>query len=154
LFSEKKNIRKINIEEVKKYNIPISFYDRLHQGEDFIENSGTIINNELLTSPNAPPKTYAYCADTIYDEELIEKIKNVDLVYHEATYLHELKEKATSRFHCTSIDAATIAKKADVKKLLIGHFSSKYETLEKFEEEARSVFLNTQIALEGCSYII
>jgi Metal-dependent hydrolases of the beta-lactamase superfamily III len=152
LFREKKNLRKIEIEEVKKYNIPSSFYDRLHMGEDFISENNTVIKNELLTSAVTPPKTYAYCADTIYDEELIEKVKNVDLLYHEATYLNALQEKASSRFHCTTTEAATIAKKAGVKKLLIGHFSSMYESLEEFKTEACAIFENTELALEGSCY--
>ena len=97
LFKEKKHPRKIEIEEVKKYNIPTAWYERLHMGEDFTENN-SVIKNELLTSAVTPPKTYAYSADTIYDEGLIEKIKNVDLLYHESTYLHALQAKAASRF--------------------------------------------------------
>ena len=154
LFREKKNLRKIEIEEVKKYNIPSTFFERLHMGEDFITEKNILIKNELLTSSVTPPKIYAYCADTIYDEQLIDKIKNVDLLYHEATYLGALQEKAASRFHCTSIEAATIAKKAGVKKLLLGHFSSMYESLEDFKTEARSIFENTELAEEGCSFII
>lgn len=154
LFREKKNLRKIEIEETKKYNIPLSFFDRLHMGEDFITEDKTVIKNELLTSAVTPPKTYAFCADTVYDEELIEKIKNADLLYHESTYLHALQQKASSRFHCTTIEAATIAKKAGVKKLLLGHFSSMYESLEEFKAEACTVFENTELALEGICYII
>lgn len=154
LFREKKNLRKIEIEEVKKHNIPTAFYQRLHMGEDFIAEDNTVIKNELLTSAVTPPKTYAYCGDTVYDEQLIGKIKNVDLLYHEATYLHALQQKAASRYHCTSIEAATIAKKANVKKLLIGHFSSMYETLDDFKAEACTVFENTELAIEGCSYMI
>jgi ribonuclease Z len=154
LFKEKKNLRRIEIEEVKKHNIPTSYYERLHMGEDFISESNTIIKNELLTSAVTPPKTYAYCADTIYDEELIGKIKNVDLLYHESTYLHALQQKAASRFHCTTIEAATIAKKAGVKKLLLGHFSSMYESLDEFKNEACAVFENTELALEGICYTV
>ena len=154
LFKEKKNPRKIEIDEVKKYNIPSSFFDSLHMGEDFITEDNTVIKNELLTSAVTPPKTYAFCSDTIYDEELVDKIKNVDLLYHETTYLHALQPKAASRFHCTTIEAATIAKKAGVKKLLLGHFSSMYETLDDFKTEACSVFENTELALEGACYTV
>ena len=154
LFKEKKNPRKINIEEAKKYNIPATAYDILHMGEDFISADNTIIKNELLTSAVTPPKTYAYCADTVYDEGLIEKIRDVDLLYHEATYLHALQIKAASRFHSTSIEAATIAKKAGVKKLLIGHFSSMYETLDEFKTEGCSIFENTELAEEGICYSV
>lgn len=154
LFKEKKHPRKIEITEVKKYNIPTAYYDRLHMGEDFITANNEVIKNELLTSATTAPKTYAFCADTIYDEELVDKIKNVDLLYHEATYLHALQPKASSRFHCTTIEAATIAKKAGVKKLLLGHFSSMYELLDDFKTEACTVFENTELAIEGCSYMV
>ena len=154
LFREKKNQRKINIGEVNKYNIPSSFFERLHLGEDFVGENNTIIKNELLTTAVSPPKTYAFCADTLYDERLINKIKNIDLLYHEATYLHALKQKAVSRFHSTSVEAATLAKKAQVKRLLLGHFSSRYETLDDFRSEASLIFENSEVAVEGTSYIV
>jgi len=154
LFTEKKYARKIEIEQIKKYNVPSTYFDKLHIGEDFITEDNRVIKNELLTSAVSPPKTYAYCADTLYDEELIDKIKNVDLLYHESTYLHALQVKANSRFHSTSIEAATIAKKAGVKKLLLGHFSSMYESLEAFKTEACTVFENTELALEGSCYTV
>ncbi|MEO6221416.1 MAG: ribonuclease Z, partial [Ginsengibacter sp.] len=148
LFKEKKNLRKIESGEVKKYNIPTSFYENLHWGNDFITEKNEVIKNELLTSAVSPPKTYAYCADTIYDEQLIDKIEKVDLLYHEATYLHALQKKALERFHSTCKEAAMIAKKAGVKRLLIGHFSSMYETLDDFTAEACTVFENTELAIE------
>ena len=154
LFREKKNLRKIEPAKVKEYNIPSSFYENLHRGEDYITEKDQVIKNNLLTSAVSPPKTYAYCADSIYDENLIKKVQGVNMLYHEATYLHGLQEKATSRFHSTSIDAATLAKKAGAKRLLIGHFSSMYESLDAFKIEACSVFENTDLAIEGCSYII
>lgn len=154
LFKEKKNLRKINPEEIKRYNIPPSFFERLHQGEDYVGPGNKIIKNEILTLAVPLPKTYAYCADTIYDENLIEKIRGVDLLYHEATYLDVLKERAAIRFHSTSKEAAMIAKKAGVQRLLLGHFSSMYETLEDFQTEACSVFEKSELALEGLSYII
>ena len=96
----------------------------------------------------------AFCADTIYDERLAEKIKAVDLLYHETTYLKDLHERAATRFHSTTIQAGAIAKKAGVKKLLIGHFSSKYESLDAFLAETTEVFENTELALEGVCYKI
>ena len=92
--------------------------------------------------------------DTIYDEGIIEKIKEVDLLYHETTYLKDLPERAAARFHSTTVQAAAIAKKAAVKKLLIGHFSSKYESLDEFLKETVEVFENTELALEGVCYPI
>jgi ribonuclease Z len=152
LVREKKNIRKIDIEEVKKYNVPSSFYESLHEGKDFITGSNEVIKNEILTTATTPPKSYAYCADTSYFEPIAEKVKGVDLLYHESTYLHVFEEKAASRFHSTAKQAAMIAKKADAKKLLLGHFSSMYETLDEFKNEACEIFENTEIAEEGACY--
>ena len=153
-FQEKKNLRKINIQQAKKFKIPTSFYEDLHEGHDFINSKNELIKNDLLTTPHAPPKSYAYCADTAYYESICEKIKGVDLIYHEATYLDELEKKAASRFHSTSKQAAMIAKKCGAKRLIIGHFSSMYDTLEKFKEEACEVFENTEIAEEGVCYLV
>ena len=152
LFREKKNPRKINAERAFTYEIPNAFFDKLQQGHDYINKKGTIIPNEEVTLPAPPARSYAYCADTIYDESLAEKIKGVDLLYHETTYLKDLPDRAAARFHSTTIQAADIAKRAGVKKLLIGHFSSKYETLEAFLTEAAEVFENTELALEGACY--
>ena len=154
LFTEKRNPRKIDTERVKAFEIPKSFYERLQKGEDYITKKGTVISNEEVTLPGIKPKTYAYCADTIFDETLIEKIRGVDLLYHEATYLKDLHERAADRYHSTTVQAATIAHKGEVKKLLIGHFSSKYEILDEFLIEASEVFSNTELAIQGVSYRI
>ncbi len=154
LFTEKKYLRKIRIDEVKKHTVPVTFYENLQKGEDYVDENNMVIKNDFLTTSAPLPKTYAYCADTIYDEELIDKIRNVDLLYHEATYLHALHQKAATRFHSTSAEAATIAKKACVKKLLVGHFSSMYESLDEFKTEASSIFENTEVTQEGVTYVI
>jgi len=151
-FHEKKSKRKLLPEKAKEFDIPVSFYDHLKDGEDYIDPGGKRIKYEWVTEDMPPGKTYAYCADTRYDESIIPHIYQADLVYHETTYLDALKERATARFHSTSKQAALIAKKANVKKLLIGHFSSKYDTLEEFEQESREIFLNTELALEGVTY--
>ena len=153
-FHEKKKKRRLNPDKAKHYDIPTVFYDRLKNGEDYIQKDGTIIKNEWVTEDVPPGKTYAFCADTKYDESIIPHIQEADLIYHETTYLDALQERATERFHTTTRQAALIAKKANVKKLLIGHFSSKYDTLEEFELEAREVFLNTELALEGVTYTV
>ncbi|MDB5276292.1 MAG: ribonuclease [Ferruginibacter sp.] len=154
LFTEKKNPRKIDRVRIKAYEIPVSFYDKLQKGEDYVTKKGTIIPNEEVTVPGPKPKKYAYCADTIYDESLVDKVKLVDMLYHEATYLKALHSRAAERFHSTTIQAAGIAYKGQVKKLLIGHFSSKYEVLDEFLTEATAVFENTELALQGVSYRI
>jgi ribonuclease Z len=153
VFTEKKKLRRIEINKVKEYAIPASFYDRLKDGEDYTTKKGEIIKNELVTSAGPKAKSYAFCADTKYDESIIPHIENADLVYHEATYLEHYRERAEERFHSTAKQAALIAKKANAKKLLIGHFSSRYDTLEEFETEAREIFAATELALEGTSYI-
>lgn len=153
LFREKKNVRKIIPQQMKKYRVPQSFYENLHRGEDFRNDKNEVIKNEVLTIAAELPKSYAYCADTAFYDPIIEKIKGVDLVYHESTYLADLEEKAISRFHSTSKQAATIALKAGAKKLLLGHFSSMYDSLEKFKEEASEIFENTEIAEEGTCYL-
>lgn len=154
IFREKKNPRSIDPEKVKAYEIPAAYYESLQKGADYTNKKGTIIPNEELTIAAVLPKSYAYCADTVYDETIIDKIKNVDLLYHEATYLKNLTERAAQRFHSTTEQAATIAKKANAKKLIIGHFSSKYEVLDEFLKEAAEVFPNTELALEGICYPI
>ncbi|MEP7107536.1 MAG: MBL fold metallo-hydrolase, partial [Ferruginibacter sp.] len=122
------------------------------KGEDYISKKGTIIPNEEVTIANSPVKSYAYCADTIFDESLAERVKGVDLLYHETTYLKESADKAAARFHCTTEQAGTIALKAGAKKLIIGHFSSRYETLDEFLSETMEVFENTELAMEGSCY--
>lgn len=154
LFRQKKNPRKIDAARAKTYEIPAAFYEKLQQGADYITKKGTIVPNEEVTTAASAPRTYAFCADTIYDEELVNKIYGVDLLYHEATYLKDLPERAASRFHSTTVQAAAIAKKAGVKKLLIGHFSSKYEFLDDFLTETTEVFKESELAIEGVCYRI
>lgn len=154
LFREIRNPRSINVERAKAYEIPSAYYEQLQQGKDYVTKKGTIIPNEEVTSPAQKARSYAYCADTIYDESLAEKVKGVDLIYHEATYLKEHHKRAAERFHSTTIQAAAIARLAGVNKLLIGHFSSKYEVLDEFLKEAQEVFENTELALEGACFRI
>ncbi len=154
VFKEVRNLRRLNIEKVKEYNIPLSFYDNLQRGEDYKANDGSIIANAILTTPAPKPRVYAFCADTRYDERILEYIHGADMIYHETTYHDALAQMATERFHSTTKQAGRIAQLAGVKKLLIGHFSSKYDSLKEFEIETREVFPNTDLALEGVSYLI
>lgn len=154
LFREIRNLRKVDAERASIYEIPASFYEKLQQGFDYANKKGTIVPNEEVTIPGPRSKSYAFCADTIYDETLAEKVKDVDLLYHETTYLKDLHERAAARFHSTTVQAAEIAKKAGAKKLLIGHFSSKYDNLDEFLKETSEVFKNTELAIQGSCYII
>lgn len=152
VFKERKKPRKIAPDRIHSYGIPTSAYPALQMGEDFVTAKGTIVPNDELTTAASRPRIYAFCADTIYNEEIIPFIKGADLVYHEATYLKDLEERALARFHSTTIQAASIALKAEAKRLIIGHFSSKYEVLDPFLEEACSVFPNTELAVEGSCF--
>jgi ribonuclease Z len=142
------------IDRVRKLSIPISFYTSLQNGLDYITPKGQTIRNDEVTTAPDKGKRYAFCADTRYEESIIPFIKDADMIYHETTYLDNVRDKAFERFHCTTKQAAEIATKASVKKLLIGHFSSKYNTLEQFEAEAREIFPNTELAIEGNTYEI
>jgi ribonuclease Z len=154
LFREKKYPRKIVKEKTNKHQIPIEFYSSLQQGENYTTADGTIIHNEWITVANSPSLSYAFCADSLYDEQLAEKLKNVSMIYHETTYLKNMQTKAAQRFHSTTEQAAKIAKLAGVKKLLIGHFSSKYENLDEFLIETKPIFNNTELAIEGASFLV
>lgn len=154
IIREKKKPRKIDKEKIRDYNIPAIFYERLKNGDDYEPRNGEPVKNEWVTLPNPPGRSYAYCADTIFNPAVADKIKDVSMVYHESTYLHNLEDRAGKRFHSTAVQAATIAHMAGAKQLLIGHFSSKYEDLTPFQEEATAVFPSTQLAMEGVTYPI
>lgn len=154
IIREKRKPRKIHKEKVLEYEIPSVFYDRLKDGYDYENKQGGVVKNELVTFANKPARSYAFCADTIYDISIAEKTKDATVLYHETTYLKDLEERAAARFHSTSVQAADIALKAGVQRLLIGHFSSKYESLDAFLSEAQEVFPNTDLAIEGVTYRI
>ena len=154
IIREKKKPRKVNRDAAIAANIPSVYYERLKNGDDYETRDGQIIRNDSVTYANTPGRSYAFSADTIYDPSIAEKTKGVSMLYHEATYLKDLEERAAARYHSTTIQAAAIAKQAGVEQLLIGHFSSKYENLEDFLTEAQSVFPNTQLAIEGTTYLI
>lgn len=154
VFQEKQGKRKLLIDKVQKMEIPVSFYNSLQQGLDYITSKGKRIANADVTADPEKGKKYAFCADTRYDESIIPHIYGADCIYHETTYLDNLRDRAVERFHSTTKQAGMIARKAMVKKLLIGHFSSKYATLEQFLQETKEVFPNTELALEGVTYNI
>ncbi len=149
LFEEKEGKRKLLIEKVRKLKIPMTFYSSLQNGLEYITPKGLTIKNDSVTTEAEKGKKYAFCADTKYDESMIEHIYGADMIYHETTYLDSMREKAEMRFHTTTRQAAMIARKAMVNKLLIGHFSSKYSVLDQFLAEAKEIFPNTELAIEG-----
>lgn len=154
LIREKTKPRKIVKEKISSYNIPHSAFNAIKEGSDFTTSEGNIIRNEEITIANKSPRSYAFCADTAYKESLADILQHVSMMYHETTYLKVMEEKAASRFHSTTIQAAMLAKMSNAGRLLIGHFSSKYEFLEPFLQETIEVFPQTQLALEGATYVI
>lgn len=146
LFQEKEGERKLNVDAAEEYNIDKSYYRKLKLGYDVINNKGKLIENHLVTFPPEPPKSYAFCSDTQYYPPIIPLIKNVSVLYHESTFLETHKEYCDITKHSTAKQAATIAKNAKVGKLILGHYSTRYESIELFKEEAQTVFKNTDIA--------
>lgn len=148
-FMEKIKERHIIPDMINKFEIPYESFTDVKQGLDMISKDGKIILNEWITSDPDPSYSFAYCSDTAFFPELVPLVHGVDLLYHEATFMDVHKEQATKRFHSTTKEAAQIASDAQVHKLIIGHFSSRYVELESMIEECRSVFTNSFLAEEG-----
>jgi ribonuclease Z len=153
-FTEKKRLRKLLIEKLEQENIDVELYPLLKRGVDLDLPNGRVLKNIDYTTDSAEPKTYAYCSDTLFDERYFDTIKNCDTLYHEATFLHEMLDRAMETHHTTALQAAQIAKIVGAKKLLIGHFSSRYKTLNGLLEEAQTVFEHTSLAVEGLTFKI
>ena len=149
IFKEKKSKRKIIKDKIEQFNIPFDKYNGIKEGADWIADSGEVIKNKEITVENTPVHSYAFCTDTIYNEGLIEKIKGIDLLYHEATFKKDLEDRAKETGHSTTYQAATIAKKSAVKNLLIGHFSKRYKNLDELLIESKVEFKNTYLAKSG-----
>jgi ribonuclease Z len=154
IFRQVRPPRRVNPDKARAAGIPAAFFDKLKLGENYETKEGILIENLLVTDPAPQPKSYAYSADTAFNPLVSEKVNGVNLLYHETTYLKNLEGRANNRYHSTTVQAATIAKDAGVGHLMIGHFSSKYEKLDEFEAEARQIFPNTFLAIEGVSYIV
>lgn len=149
VFEEKPKSRHIIGEMIERFGIPFSAIPAIKAGEDFTTTEGTVIPASELTSAPTPSHSYAHLSDTLYLPELAEKIKGVDLLYHESTYLKENAREATERFHSTAAQAAMMARDADAGALLLGHYSSRYRHDSLFLEEAREIFPRTVLADEG-----
>ena len=149
LVTEKSKGRKLLPERCVYYQIPAAYYKQLKAGEDYEKRDGSIIKNEWVTEPGKMDKTYAYCADTLYTDSFLNHIMDADILYHESTYLENDAQRATLRFHSTAQQAASIAKKANAGRLILGHYSSKYKSVIEFEEEAKLIFPNTVASKEG-----
>jgi len=154
LFSEKKRLRKLIKEKIDEYNIPVEYYTALKKGADYVASDGRVFKNETLTTDSATPKSYVYCSDTLYNEQYFDQISNATLLYHEATFLNNMLDRANETHHTTALQAGQIALKTHAKRLLIGHFSARYKTLNELLDEARSVFPDTELAVEGKTFSI
>ncbi len=154
-FRERSVLRKLNIEACAKHKIPFTHFNDIKMGKDFVSSDGkTVISNHELTFDSGIPMSYAYCSDTIYDERVIKAVEDADILYHETTFMHDKLERAIETMHTTAKQAGIIATKAHVKKLLIGHFSARYDDLQPLLDEARTEFKNTEIAIEGKMFVI
>ncbi|MCQ2234423.1 MAG: ribonuclease Z [Paludibacteraceae bacterium] len=154
LFEEKSKPKHINRERCDFYEVPISQYNNIKAGLDFVNEKGITIPNEQLTTPADAAKKYAYCSDTAYTEKIIPYIYNADCIYHEATFMNKDAKRAKETQHSTAAQAATIALKAGVKKLIIGHISARYSNFEELRKEADAIFKGAILAEEGKTYII
>ncbi|WP_282135813.1 ribonuclease Z [Seonamhaeicola maritimus] len=152
LFKEKEGKRKLNIGAVEEANINVAYYRKLTQGFDVVNEDGINIKNESVTKPGDKPKSYAFCSDTMYKEDIVSIIENVDVLYHESTFLETQAHLAPKTKHSTAKEAATIAKKANVGKLLLGHYSTRYKDLNGFKIEAEEVFDSVELSEDGKTF--
>ena len=151
---EKKKNRNILKEKIDEYDIPYSLIKSIKAGSDYLTTDGKLIENRCLTIDSHIPRSYAYCSDTKYFNDLITYVKDVDLLYHEATFHSSLASRAKATFHSTAEQAGFLASQANVNQLILGHFSSRYKNLDILKEDAQQCFSNVALALEGVVFKI
>jgi ribonuclease Z len=149
IFREKLALRSINTDAVKELNIPFKVFEALKSGSNYTTPEGKVMLNEELTTDPAIPRSYVYCSDTAYLEAIVPEIEGSDVLYHETTFMADKAVIAAEKFHSTTVEAATIALKANVKKLLIGHYSARYDDLNPLLEETRTVFPESYLTRDG-----
>lgn len=154
LFREKPILPHIRRDMIDFYNIPISQINNIKAGADWVTAEGEVIANSRLTTPAEPARSYAYCSDTRYIKTLHELVKGVSTLYHESTYSAEDAERARLYWHSTSQDAAKVARDASVGKLLLGHFSARYNNESQLLDEAKAIFPNSYLTREGATFDI
>lgn len=154
LFREKPILPHIRRDMIDFYKIPISQINNIKAGADWVTAEGEVIANSRLTTPAEPARSYAYCSDTRYIKTLHELVKGVSTLYHESTYSTEDAERARLYWHSTSQDAAKVARDASVGKLLLGHFSARYNNESQLLEEAKEIFPNSYLTREGATFDI
>ena len=149
LFQEKEGERKLDMNAILNDDIAVAYYRKLKQGFDVTNERGELVKNETMTKPPKPPKSYAFCSDTVYKEAIVPIIKNVTVLYHESTFLDQHEKLAQPTKHCTAKQAASIAKQANAGFLVLGHYSTRYGDLNLFKEEAQTVFENVLLGDDG-----
>ncbi len=154
LFKEKPLLRSVDKTLLDKFDIDVSEIHKLKKGLDVTDRAGNIIAYASVTHPARPHKSYAICTDTIFDKTLVHYVAGVDVIYHEATFLDALKDRAKKTYHSTASQAAELAVLCNAKKLILGHFSARYQNLTLFLEEAKPIFIETYLASEGEVYCI
>ena len=152
LFKEKEGNRKLDMNAILNNNIDVSYYRKLQQGFDVMNEEGILIKNETVTKKGIKPKSYAFCSDTVYNESIISIINGTDVLYHESTFLEKNKKLALPTKHSTAKQAAEIAKKANVRTLILGHYSTRYNDLEVFRTEAKTIFDHVELALDSKTF--
>lgn len=152
LFQEKAGERKLNMDAVQNYEIESCYYQKIKNGKDITLEDGRVIANAELTFDPIEPKSYAFCSDTVYNEAILPVIENVDVLYHESTFLESEQNLAEKTLHSTAKEAARIALKAKAKQLILGHYSTRYESIELFREEAKTVFQEVLLAEDGATF--
>ena len=152
LFQEKVGARKLNADAVQDYEIESCYYQNIKNGKDIMLEDGRLIENDKLTFDPLPAKSYAFCSDTAYHESIIPIIQNADVLYHEATFLQSEESLAKKTLHSTAKEAAMIALKSNVKQLILGHYSTRYESIEMFKQEAETIFPDVLLADDGKSF--
>ncbi len=148
LFEEKPGLSHIRRDMVDFYQVPVYELNRIKNGADYVTPEGRVVSNSVLTTPAAPPRRYAYCSDTVPLPSVLEQVRGADLLFHEATFSQEHAARARETFHTTAAQAADIALRAGVKRLLIGHFSARYDDEAQLLAEASAVFPETVLAKE------
>lgn len=152
LFREKPGERKLDMNAVLNANVDVAYYRKLKQGFDVENKKGELIKNETVTKSANKPKSYAFCSDTAYNEAIVPIIKNVNVLYHESTFLDKHEKLAKPTKHSTAKQAASIAKQANVNQLILGHYSTRYDNLKDFKTEAQTVFENVDLARDGKTF--
>lgn len=152
LFQEKAGERKLNVDAVQQYDIHTAYYQKIKNGGNVTLDDGTVIENEKLSFDPIPAMSYAFCSDTVYHEAIIPLIKDVDVLYHESTFLESEAPLALKTLHSTAKEAARIALKANAKQLVLGHYSTRYDGIERFKEEAQEIFPNVLLGDDGRSF--